>query len=472
MISQVNFLQQQFSALLRWEQRKRHERSLLILTCYALLAALFTLPLAEILQPWGNAWFGPALFFVLLAPWVFWYERRTSGAPARTISRLDKTLGLEERALTAWEIVRRNEIAPAEELVLKQASEKLRNLIPETLFPRKLSWQAYAIVPLFVFWCGLLWFGIGIQSERYQQPSRTQSAAQKLRAFARQLQETAKAEGLRESLNVGRELQQLADKRLEGATGEKGFHDEIATAAKKIDSVTRASSTEAAHKAETHQALKDLRTELEVAKDSFNFPSGTAGERETGAELNERLAGLPNLRRALEQGFPSRARPGGEELKSFLDKMEREVTRELDRRSLIETQQFLEQMASAGKKQTGENQTASLGREEREASGEGPKEKGKSSFPGTEPGRKEGDLEPSSQLPPGAAAHLKGLLREGTSAGIDLKGKPSTGKPTLGQDDVVASYRRQAEAELNTERLPEALKETIKKYFLSLEEGK
>ena len=34
---------------------------------------------------------------------------------------------------------------------------------------------------------------------------------------------------------------------------------------------------------------------------------------------------------------------------------------------------------------------------------------------------------------------------------------------------MIASYRRQAEAELNTERVPEGLKETIKNYFLSLE---
>ena len=36
------------------------------------------------------------------------------------------------------------------------------------------------------------------------------------------------------------------------------------------------------------------------------------------------------------------------------------------------------------------------------------------------------------------------------------------------QDEIIASYRRQAEAELNSERVPEALKETIKQYFLSL----
>jgi hypothetical protein len=60
------------------------------------------------------------------------------------------------------------------------------------------------------------------------------------------------------------------------------------------------------------------------------------------------------------------------------------------------------------------------------------------------------------------------LLGEGDSRGLVLKAKPSGGKSEVSQDEVIASYRRQAEAELNTERVPEELKETIKNYFLSL----
>jgi hypothetical protein len=52
-----------------------------------------------------------------------------------------------------------------------------------------------------------------------------------------------------------------------------------------------------------------------------------------------------------------------------------------------------------------------------------------------------------------------------------FKGKPSASKSEVSQDEVIASYRRQAEAELNTERVPEALKETIKNYFMSLGMG-
>ena len=51
-----------------------------------------------------------------------------------------------------------------------------------------------------------------------------------------------------------------------------------------------------------------------------------------------------------------------------------------------------------------------------------------------------------------------------------FKGKPAPGKSAVSPSEVVASYRRQAEQELNSERVPAALKETIKNYFLSLGE--
>jgi hypothetical protein len=63
------------------------------------------------------------------------------------------------------------------------------------------------------------------------------------------------------------------------------------------------------------------------------------------------------------------------------------------------------------------------------------------------------------------------LLGEGNSSSLEFKSKPSARKSEVSQEEVIASYRRQAEAELNTERVPEALKETIKNYFLSLGVG-
>ena len=86
----------------------------------------------------------------------------------------------------------------------------------------------------------------------------------------------------------------------------------------------------------------------------------------------------------------------------------------------------------------------------------------------SEPGTKE-ESQPAPHLPPAAATQLKGMIGEGNSSGVALKGKPSAGKTEVPQEEVIATYRRQAEQELNTERVPEALKETIRKYFLSLD---
>ncbi|HEX2228345.1 MAG TPA: hypothetical protein VHM64_14500, partial [Candidatus Binatia bacterium] len=104
------------------------------------------------------------------------------------------------------------------------------------------------------------------------------------------------------------------------------------------------------------------------------------------------------------------------------------------------------------------------------AEGEGEKNVG--SAPGEEPGK---DLAEQPSLPEfqgGARAQVKGQVREGERSGIIFKAKPAPGKSRLSQDEVIASYRRQAETELNTEKIPDELKDTIKNYFLSLEKGK
>ncbi|MGE5059684.1 MAG: hypothetical protein ACM3N3_10610, partial [Betaproteobacteria bacterium] len=69
-------------------------------------------------------------------------------------------------------------------------------------------------------------------------------------------------------------------------------------------------------------------------------------------------------------------------------------------------------------------------------------------------------------------SQVKGILGAGESSGLMLKGNPTAGKSAVVDSEVVASYRRQAEQELNSERVPEDLKEMIKNYFLSLGEAK
>jgi hypothetical protein len=463
-------VEEKFTELLRWEKRKRREIIVLSAGCYAFVAALLMLPLSGLVKSWISPWWMPLSFVLCATPILLLIERWRSAGPVRTIARLDKALDLEERAITAWEILRRQPALSMELWVVKEAGERLKAFDPRTIFPREMTWQAYVIAPLFALWLGLLWFDITFHGERAPHPSPASLVAQKLSEFGRQLQELAKAEGLRDSLNVGRELEKTAQRRLEGATADDGFKTEVAAAAKKIEDMTRDQESPS-DRAATQEGLRDLKTELEVARDGLSFPDGVSGDREIGSDVYERLAGLPHLKKAIEKNLPAGGARSANELKSFLDQLEKDVSRELDRRALLDAQQFLEQMLQQGQTQTGANRAGVPGQSERDSAGEAQREDSHSSFAGTEPGRKEGGSEPPRRFSDGAATHLKGLLGEGSSAGVTLKGKPSPGKAAMANEDVVTSYQRRAEAELNTERVPEALKETIKNYFLSLGMG-
>src|SRR5688572_26782971 len=119
-----------------------------------------------------------------------------------------------------------------------------------------------------------------------------------------------------------------------------------------------------------------------------------------------------------------------------------------------------------------ENYARSGGQGEEDATADGAKEKNPSSLPGKEAGKKNDEIRSLPEFRADTSTHVKGALGEGESSGLMFKGKPVPGKSTTSPEEVVASYRRQAEQELNSERVPEALKETIKNYFLSLGEAR
>jgi hypothetical protein len=220
--------------------------------------------------------------------------------------------------------------------------------------------------------------------------------------------------------------------------------------------------------AESQESLRDLKAELEAARDLLNFPDAGKGSGEARQQWLDRLAMLPQLKRQLDQGGETLSQ---NELQSFLDKLNQQVTGELDRRTLLEAQQFLEQMMKQGQGDKGENNARVAGRGEQDSPSDGEKAKSRSSLPGKEPGKREEGYPSLPEFQAGAPAHVKGMLGEGNSSGLVFKGKPLAGKSDISQEEVIASYRRQAEAELNTERVPEALKETIRNYFLSLGPG-
>jgi hypothetical protein len=464
--TEAEILRRKLSELLSWERRKRSEQILAGIIFYALLAALLALPFHPLLPVAISRYLMPILVFLLLAPGFLIRQRWRLADTARAVARVDKTLRLDERTLTAWELLERNETRAAALWVLKEAGEKLAAFDPRALLRRNWSWQARLALPLLAVWLGLVWLGVGLHLDSTVEFSAPKTLAQKLREFSRDLQQRAKTEGLQESLRVGRELEQLAQKSIEAKTDDEKLKNELAGMKKKVET-TGKSAEQSLSGAGSQQDLRDLKAELEAARDMLSMPAAKATE-ELGNQWLDQLATLPQLKRQFDLQNQKAGDFGYNDLKSFLDKLEKQATGELDRRTLLEAQQFLDQLMKEGQKDTGKSDMQTAGRAKEDLPENGEKTNNRSNLPGKEPGKRE-EGEPSlPNFPAGAAAHVKGLLGEGNSRGLELKGKPSAGKSDVSQDEVIASYRRQAEAELNTERVPEALKETIKNYFLSL----
>jgi hypothetical protein len=462
-------LRRKFLQLFGWEKRKRRQEILTTLACYSLLAALLLLPIYFLLPVSFLRWFIPLLIFFTLAPFLLLSRRWRREDSVRTLADLDNALHSDERAITAWELIESKEHRPAALLVLKQAADRLKAVDPRALFHRSRRWQDYAVIPLLLVWCGLLWFDVDLRLGPDAHAPGQQALAQKLRQFSRELQEKAGSEGLRQSLQVGRELEKTAQKSIEGKIADEQFKSELTGMSSKLEATGKSMGNEPSFAtSESRESLKDLKAELEAAQELLNLPDGAKGERGLGQSSLERLATLPQLKRQLDQQGQANRSLSQNELKSFLDSMDKQVTGELDRRTLLDAQQFLEQLAKQEPGEKAESNARVAGRGEQDLPGEGEKAKTNSNRPGSEPGTKE-EIQPAPQLPAAAATQLKGMIGQGNSSGVALKGKPSAGKTEVPQEEVIATYQRQAEQELNTERVPEALKETIRRYFLSLE---
>jgi hypothetical protein len=451
-------VQTQISRLLGWEKRKRREANLTAALFYALLGGLGVALFVSMSRGW--AWAAPVAIFALLTPYFYFTRRWREPDTARALAALDKTLRLDERATTAWELLRRNETKAVALLVLRQARDKLQSVDPPALFPRSWSWHSYFIAPLLALWLAALWFDAGFQDKGLG-PGQQPALSQKLREFARQLQERAQSETLPQTLKAGRELEKAAQRGIDAKVADEQFKSDLAGMAQKL-AAERSAAGQAPFNADaSRQQLEDLRAELEAARDLFNPADGM------GQSWQDRLAGFTQLKKQLDgKGAQDLSRG---EMKSFLDKMAQQVAGEMDRRTLLEAEQFLQQLAQRGQGQPGEARARAGGDDEQDSPGDGQRERNTGTAPGEEPGK---DLGKSPSLPEfqgGARAQVKGMIGEGERSGIFFKAKPAPGKSKLSQDEVIASYRRQAEAELNTEKIPEELKDTIKNYFLSLE---
>ena len=469
MTVQTSPLQEKLSTFLRWQRRLRRESLVAALACYVLAAALLLLLISSVLGVLVAPLWLLLGSVAVIAPVVVWKQRWSAQDVVRSIAELDKSLRLDERALTAWESLKQSAVPAPALLVIEQANQKLASVDSTVAFPRRWSWQAYAILPLLGLWLTLLWFDFGAPPSN-QSARAPQTLAHRLGEFARQLQEKAQSEGLKQSLQAGKELEKLARQGLDHNTKDDELKKQIAGAAQKIAAAGKqATPPSSAAAAQSEQSLRDLRAELEAAREMFG---GAESQRVPESTWLDRLAALPQLKRQLdEQTRGGRSTDPGA-MKSFLEKMEQQVSAELDRRTLIDAEQFLQQMAKQGQKSSGETNARAPTREGDGNADDGEKGPSRGNRPGTEPGKTTDEQPFLPQFPAGPSTHVKGMLGEGTSEGAIFKGNPAPGKSTLSQEAVVASYRRQAEQDLSSERIPEALKDTIRNYFLSLGEGK
>jgi len=461
-------LQAQFAGLLAWERRKRLEQTTLVMAGVAVALAIVLLPLPGYFPVVGLRWLMPLLLMLLIAPWFFHRWRWRQQDATRSMVELDKVLQLAERATTAWELSGRETSTAGDELVFKQAQERVHGFAARRVFPRQWHWQSYGVGPLLILWLALLWFEVD-RSLMEQNSGAPPSLAHKVGEFSRELQEKAKSEGLSESLKAGQELEKMARKNLEQKSSEEQLKQELAGMAKKLEAAAKSGADRDSFSAgESQQALQDLKAEVEAARDLLNFPDAAKGSQTLPQQWMDRLASLPQLKRQLDKGAQAGSGFGPNEMKSLLDRLDQQATGELDRRTLVDAQQYLEQMTKSGQARRNENDPRMAGRGEQDGADDGAvKEKNHSNLPGKEPGKKDQGGLP--EFRGGAETQVKGLLGDGDSSAVGFKGKPVPGKSGLGQQEVSANYRRQAEQELNSERVPEALKETIRNYFLSLE---
>jgi hypothetical protein len=392
-----------------------------------------------------------------------WGEKDSLSA----LHHLDQALKLEERAITAWEILARKKPEAAEQLVLVEADAKLKGIDLKTLFKRRVSWQALAAPPLLLVWLLLLWLDFGGQFGKSAPMNQASSMAQKVKEFSRDLEERAKAQELKESFAAAEALEKLAEKNLRGEIGEKELGEALGGMRGQIEKKAPAAETDSRLGSTSREGLLDLKAELEAAK-PWPLSGGAKRESEPGADFLDKLAALPRVREELERDGRNLEKLSAKELRDLLEKLERNIGQEMERRSLAEIQEFLALLLQG----EGDRESEESFRAAPEA---GPgrlaqKEKagGQGTLPGDQPGKKEMGAESLPNFKARASTQIKGIPGEGKGSGLTLRGESKAGESKIPQEEALSNYRRQMEEELASERIPDGLKEAVKKYFLSL----
>ncbi len=454
-------LKEKLADLRRWERRKRRERLLLESLFYTALAAA-GLVAARALLPVDAAllWLAPAVFAAAAAG-VFLLRPWREQAFLRSLTQVDDRLELDERVLTAWDILfgpretPEGRVPPEEALVVEEAADRLGVVPLRPLCRRRFTWHAVAGPVLVVLAAAGLWLPPGGAPQAASAPDRM---AQAIQEHARELENRAREQDLVESRRMAEALREMAERQLtEGGPEESRLAASVGAMTDVLEEMTRSWPQGAGLEwpALSDKALERLREHLRQS--DLRRTDGSSGGM-SRSDLMESL-GLSSLDRRPEGSSDMSAG----EVQQFLDRLEREARREQDRRALGETRQFLTELllGDAPDESVAESSRPGDPAERPDA----PPAAGRR--PGDEPG--EGQQEPyDPAFQARVRTHLQGLLGKGPSRGFGFRGEARAGDSTVAEEPVVVRYRRQVEAELASEEIPAAFKETIKNYFLSL----
>jgi hypothetical protein len=459
---EARLLQGKFAELLRWERVKRRETIVFRSAGCSLLASLALFPALALLPEWFAPIYFPIVIFALVAPAYLLLRPWGARESGHALFDLDRTLGLEQRAMTAAEILTRDAPSAVERHVVREAGERLKDLDVKAAFKRRWSWRTLAAAPLLLLWLALVWLDVG-SFDFSAAGSRPASLAEKVKKFSAELESSAERQELAESLKIARALQRMAEERQKGRGSDQELGRNLAAVKQQLGRKLQEGESDARLGGYHRDALASLKAELDVMRGQLGRDSAIQE-----SELFERLSALPRLSEAMGQGRLPGGGSGGEGRKNFLDQLERDVAGEMDRRSLADVENFLALLLQGN--QTGEHPSqspAAGGREGENRPPESEQAGGRGELAGDQPGAPAGGAE---SPPAGASAmsRLQGILREGKSSGFALRGEGKAGPAKMPEEEIAASYRRQAEEDLASEKIPREMKEAVKKYFLSL----
>jgi len=212
------------------------------------------------------------------------------------------------------------------------------------------------------------------------------------------------------------------------------------------------------------EALSNFKAEVGKLKDALSRPNALPGQGMQGADVLKKLDSLSPFKGEMGNKLSSKQEMDKNQLRDFLDQLERRAATEMDRQSLMEAQQFLLLLLDGLEGDT----TRPMEKQSRMGSSSPSEDNSaKGSLPGDQPGKK-GPKVQYPQFRAQAQDHLKGLFGKGSSAGFTLRGEFQGRESKVQQEEILTVYQRQVEGELSSEQIPQDLKETVKSYFLSL----